>query len=455
MSAGRAAAPRDAPLTVESFAALIAPLGPFGRRPTMAVATSGGGDSLALCLVAHAWARRRGGAVVALTVDHGLRPAAAGEARRVAGWLADRGIELHILRWRGAKPHSGIQATAREARYRLLTGWCHGHDVVHLLLGHHLEDQAETVLLRLARQSGPDGLAGMAAISERDGVRVLRPLLATARADLRAALVARRQEWLDDPANADPRFARTRARQLLERLAPAGLTAPRLAATARRMGGARATLETATAALLAHAVVVHPAGLCWLDGAAFTSAPIDLARRALARVLMCTGGAAYPPRAERLERLLVVVRDGTIGAGRTLQGCRILAYRGRLLCCREPAAARDVLMLHPGMTARWDRRFAVDVARRGGRAAPARPLSGLSLGRLGREGWAAVAARQPALRATPVPPPARPALPALWSAGTVVAVPHVGFGAAVAAKCGVTICFKPRHALGPACFSVV
>jgi len=436
----------------------MAPMGPFGRRPTMAVATSGGSDSLALCLLAQAWARRRGGAVVALIVDHGLRPAAAGEACRVAGWLAGRGIERHILRWRGVKPHSAIQATAREARYRLLTNWCRGHGVVHLLLGHHLEDQAETVLLRLARQSGPDGLAGMPGITERDGVRLLRPLLGTAKARLRAALVARGQEWLDDPSNADPAFARTGARKLLEGLAPPGLTASRLAATARRMGDARTVLETATSAFLAHAVVVHPAGLCWLDGSAFAAVPIVVARRALARVLMCMGGASYPPRAERLERLLKVVRDGTIGGGRTLQGCRILAHRHRLLCCREPAAARDVLALQPGMTARWDRRFAVDVQQsrwQGRRAVPARPLSGLSLRCLGREGWAAIAAHQIGLRATPVPPPARLALPALWSAGTVVAVPHVGFGAAVAAECGVTISFKPRHALGPACFSVV
>ena len=455
MSAGLAAAPRDAPLTAASFAALIAPLGPFGSRPTIAVATSGGGDSLALCLLAHAWARRRGGVVIALTVDHGLRPASAGEARRVAGWLAAHGIEFHILRWRGAKPRSGIQATAREARYRLLTGWCRGHGVVHLLLGHHLEDQAETVLLRLARQSGADGLAGMAAILERDGVRLLRPLLGTAKARLRAGLTAWGQQWLDDPSNADPTFARTRARNLLEGLEPAALTAPRLAATARRMGEARAVLETATAAFLAHSVMVHPAGLCWLDGAAFAAAPVDVARRALARVLMCTGGTAYPSRTERLERLLTAVRDGTIGGGRTLQGCRILGHRGRLLCCREPAAARDVLTLYPGITAAWDRRFAVDVRRSRRRAPSARPLSGLSLRRLGNEGWAAIAAHQPTVRATSVPPPARPALPALWSADTVLAVPHVGYGAAVAADWGVTLRFKPRHALGPACFSVV
>ena len=159
------------------FAGLIETLGPFEQRPRLAVAVSGGPDSLCLCLLAAGWAAAQDGAVSALIVDHGLRPEAAAEARQVAAWLRARRIDHHVLRWAGVKPATGIQAAAREARYRLLGDWCRAAGILHLLLGHHLDDQAETVALREARQSGAEGLAGMAAVRELAGLRLLRPFL--------------------------------------------------------------------------------------------------------------------------------------------------------------------------------------------------------------------------------------------------------------------------------------
>ena len=162
------------------FAGLIERLGPFEQGPRLAVAVSGGPDSLCLCLLAAGWAAARGGVVSALIVDHGLRPEAAAEARQVAAWLRARRIDHHVLRWADVKPATGIQAAAREARYRLLGDWCRAAGILHLLLGHHLDDQAETVALRQARQSGAAGLAGMAAVRELAGLRLLRPFLSGA-----------------------------------------------------------------------------------------------------------------------------------------------------------------------------------------------------------------------------------------------------------------------------------
>ena len=180
--------PRPRPLGAAEFAGLIEALGPFEQRPRLAVAVSGGPDSLCLCLLAAGWAAARGGAVSALIVDHGLRPEAAAEARQVAAWLRARRIDHHVLRWAGAKPATGIQAAAREARYRLLGDWCRAAGVLHLLLGHHLDDQAETVALRQARQSGAEGLAGMAAVRELAGLRLLRPFLTVPKTRLLATL---------------------------------------------------------------------------------------------------------------------------------------------------------------------------------------------------------------------------------------------------------------------------
>ena len=148
MAAPRIVAPETAahgapPLDEDAFAALMQPLGPFEPAPRIAVAVSGGPDSLALCLLAERWARARGGTVAALTVDHGLRPESGAEAAQVKRWLAARAIAQRTLRWTSAPRSGATQAEARAARFALLTGWCRRAGVFHLLLGH---GSVETVL---------------------------------------------------------------------------------------------------------------------------------------------------------------------------------------------------------------------------------------------------------------------------------------------------------------------
>src|SRR5205823_283329 len=152
-------------------------IGGFEARPVVVVAVSGGPDSLALVILADRWARQRGGVAWALTVDHRLRPESGEEARLVGEWLAARSIAHRVVHWTGAKPASGIQEAARAARYDLLAGWCRSHGCLHLLTAHHREDQAETYLMRRRAGSGLDGLAGMSAMRELPGLRLVRPLL--------------------------------------------------------------------------------------------------------------------------------------------------------------------------------------------------------------------------------------------------------------------------------------
>ncbi len=388
---------------------------------------------------------------MALTVDHGLRPESGGEVRRVGAWLAARGVEVHVLCWRGEKPKRGIPAAARAARYGLLSRWCRRNGVLHLLLAHHLEDQAETLLLRLGRGSGVDGLAAMAPVSESAGVRVLRPLIGVPKARLVATLRERRQAWVEDPTNRDPAYGRVRMRRALEMLAPEGLSPPRLAATARRLARARVALEKATASLLADVATIHPAGFCRLDPAALMAAPPEIALRALGRVLMCVGGGRYPARLERLERLFGALTQTGLDSARTLAGCRVLTWRRRLLICREPAAAGEVLELRPGGRGLWDRRFAVGLAP-GGRKA------GLAVRRLGRAGWAEIAARRAAVRGHAVPAAVRPSLPSLWDIDGVVSVPHLDYctpGAQTAGGNPLAAAVRPDSPLSPASFGIV
>ncbi len=410
------------------FDRLMQAVGPFESRPRVAVAVSGGSDSMALALLAAEWAARRGGAITAITVDHGLRPEAAAEARQVGRWLRARGIAHRILRWRppvGALP-GGLQAVARAARYGLLADWCRRQGVLHLALAHQQEDQAETLLLRLARGSGLDGLAAMAPIAERAGVRLIRPLLAIPRARLRATLAAAQQPWIDDPSNDDPVHARIRMRRLLPALAAEGLGAARLAATAAHLARARTAIDDAVAALLAEAAAVFPAGYLRLDPNPLRSAPAEVSLRALAHCLMAVGGNDYAPRLDRLERLHGKVRAGALGGGATLAGCLVVPRSGALLICREPEIAVEELAIVPGGSVLWDGRYRIALVSQG----RPRRLGRLVVRRLGAEGWAGLARRHPHLRRHSIPPAVRPSLPALWGARGAVAVPHLDIAAA-------------------------
>lgn len=421
----------------------MAALGPFERKPHLAVAVSGGGDSLALCLLAHGWARRRGGRITALTVDHRLRRTSTAEARQVAAWLRPRSISHRTLTWNeeggneggGEGSKANLQARAREARYRLLAGWCRDNQALHLLTGHQLDDQAETFLLRLARGSGVDGLAAMAPVVALEGVRILRPLLPVGGEQCRRYLRRRAQPWIEDPSNRDTAFGRVRVRAMLPVLAGEGIDATRLAATAQRLGRSRQALEHGVAGLLALAATMYPAGYCRIETAPFRAAPAEIALRGLARTLMCVAGALYPPRFNRLERLYGAIIDGGPGSARTLGGCRIVpgghvgASRA-LWICREAAAMAPPLAIGPGQRTRWDGRFDVTLGGPGGPGGPTAPkitAPKLMIGGLGRDGWAELMGVSPELRAAPIPAPARPVLPALFDGKGIVAVPHLGY----------------------------
>ena len=438
-----------------AFAGLMAAFAPFEARPRIAVAVSGGADSMALALLAHAWAARRGGRALALTVDHGLRPGSAAEARKVKRLLAARGIDHRILVWRGAKPGTNLQAAARAARYRLLGECCRRLGVLHLLLAHHREDQAETLLLRLARGSGVEGLAAMAPVAERAELRLLRPLLGVPREQLKATLAKAAAGWVEDPSNRDPRHARVRLRALMPALAAEGMTAPRLAATAARLGRARQALEAEVAHLLGASATVDPAGHVLLAAAPLAAAEAEVGLRALARVLQSVGGSAHPPRLERLERLYREIAAAGLPAPRTLGGCRILrapARHGRdlLLVCREWRRT-EALALRAGERAVWDGRFRLRLGRGGA------PRAGLSVGALGEAGWSFLLRAMPALGHTPLPAAVRPALPALFGLEGVIAVPHLSYGrgrdetASVSVR---TLIFAPARALASGASSV-
>lgn len=429
------------------FENVMAGLAPFETAPVLAVAVSGGGDSLALCLLAHRWARRRGGQAVGLTVDHGLRPEAADEARQVGLWLAAAGIRHHILTVAAPPPQASIQDWARRQRYALLRQWCAGTGTLHLLLAHHAGDQAETVLLRLARGSGVHGLSGMALQHCDADCRILRPLLGIPKHSLEEWLGSRAQPWIDDPSNESRRFARVRMRGLMPDLAAEGISESRLGETARVLGRTREGVDRAVSRLLGQTTWVSRLGVaCIEDPTRWTTADPDVALRALAAVLSCIGGADYPPRAERLERALRIW-----GQPCTLGGCRVRPVGSRVWIQRE-ARGLPVVPLGYGQRTVWDSRFEIicpeqlDLASRETAASPAFTVRALGaegvsiLQRLPGFDGRAEEAKSPGLSC------ALPTLPALWSERILVSVPHLGYVMSGVFASGDPVArFCPKH----------
>ncbi len=395
------------------FAALMDRLGPFETAPLLAIAVSGGADSLALCLLAADWARARGGKVVGVTVDHALRLESAAEARRVGGWLAAHSIDHCILTRTGPKPETGIQAFARQARYDLLQGWCADQGILHLLLAHHQDDQAETLLLRLGRGSGPDGLAAMAPIVERAAVRLLRPLLDVPHHRLTATLTALGQEWVEDPSNQNPHYQRVRLRQMMPALANVGIKSAGLAETARHFGALRQVRDQQIAQSVVRLADLHPAGWVRLDALEVARLPRDQALAVLGRVCRVVGGGVLPHRQDRLERLLDELLAGLSGR-RTFGGCLLSPGRQGVVVCRELAAVASPVSVTGGQDLWWDRRFAFR-------------LSGDGQGWVGALGVKAWAALRKEIPVPGLPSSVIPTLPALFDQHGVSAVPHLGY----------------------------
>ena len=363
----------------------------------LGIAVSGGGDSTALLLLAADWARGRGTALRAVTVDHGLRPAAAAEAAGVAALCARIGVAHEVLRWQPDGGRGNLMARARDARAGLIAGWAARQGIAAVALAHTMDDQAETLLLNLARGSGVDGLSAMPAARGEGGILWLRPLLGVRRQALRDWLTARGQGWVEDPSNADRRFARVRMREALPAL---GLDVPRLAATAARMQAARAVLEAAAAATAAR-LLRRQAGDLLIDPALLAE-PEEIRGRILAHAIGWVGGARVKPRRDDLTRLIARL---AAGQGGTLAGALITPGHPIRLTL-EPARAARETAAPPGP---WAGRWRIHPGATAAEGAPG-PCPGAEIRALGPAGLAA----RPGWRAAGLPRPSALALPGLW-----------------------------------------
>ncbi len=320
------------------------------QEAALLVAVSGGPDSVALLALLASWAQMPGRPPLhAATVDHGLRPESASEAAAVAGLCAKLGVGHSTLHWDGVKPASGVQAEARRARYALLANEARRLGDATLVTAHTLDDQAETMLMRLAHGSGPSGLAGMRERSEVNGIALVRPLLGFSKARLVATAEARGLPFVSDPSNSDQRFERVRWREAMPVLAEQGLTAERLGRLAERLARLDAAADEQARKALDRMALPDRGGegRLRLDFSALASEPEEVVLRVLALALdgVVPGGDGRS-RLERLEAcgaaLIAATRAG-LALRRTLSGCVLSLGRDGVLAVQmEPPRRRGV-----------------------------------------------------------------------------------------------------------------
>ncbi len=399
----------DLPVTAAEACDLFAPLASFTR---LAIGVSGGADSVALMrLLAH-WVASEFSApnLHVLTVDHGLRPQSAGELALVADWAARAGLDHTGLTADGPPPRSGIQAWARDLRYRLMGDWVSANTADGVVLAHHLHDQAETLAMRLARGSGLSGLGAMRKITTIGSLRLFRPLLGVPPARLRATARSLGQDWIDDPGNLDPRYERIRLRQAMAAgggMAGVGLDPVPLAAAAARLGRADLAVEHYVAQCLESATTRHGAGFATVDDRLFFAAPEEIRLRVLAALIGWVGGRT-PALGAGLETLAAGLEDGIAG---TLGGCRVVPMKSGTMIARE-LRGLETFTMSPGETAIWDRRFRLRLDR-SGEPVQIRPL--------GPEGFKALRGASAELRDIPLC--AGQAIPGGFSGSDLVAPP--------------------------------
>jgi len=306
-------------------------IGGFETCPRLLVAVSGGVDSMALCLLADQWAKHHKGSMHAAIVDHGLRANSAEEAAYVSNQLDKLHIPNSILTWRGQKPQSAVQEVARQVRYSLLEQCAEQIGALHMILGHHADDQRETVKMRLARSSDRFrlGQAGMAAVSYRDQVRVLRPLLNISKLQLQSVCLALGQSWVNDPTNQSDKYERNRVRREIEQ--QSHKKKAEMDEQIARAQNENARSQREIAAVMVNYVRLSPMGFAWVDSELFESdVTLSVLQECLSRVVQCIGGQIYAPAQSSVLQLM---KDRS--KPHTLGGCEIRPYKQGILILRE------------------------------------------------------------------------------------------------------------------------
>lgn len=367
------------PLLIAEFSVLMEAFSFLQGETFIAVAVSGGPDSLALTLLLHQWAHQHKKQLIALTVDHALRPESTQEALQVQSWMQRHNIPHKILTWQGHKPTSRIQETARQMRYFLLHEACREQRITTLFLAHQAYDQVETFLMRLSRGSGLRGLCSMRTVTPLDTLTLVRPLLSIPPERLKATLESFSQPYLQDPSNDNEAFERIRWRHAWQGITSQGLSLQAILKTIDRLQDSQGLVETYLADLTSRTMMLSPYGYITLDWQQIQTLPLEVVHILISEILQLFSIKGWGPNQSSLKRLC----HGLLRTNRrifTLGGTVIQKKGTNLFFFRETRALPHPLTLSEGPhKIWWDFRFFIDINVPSGETWTIRPLTSYDL----------------------------------------------------------------------------
>ena len=311
-------------------------LGPYEKNPHLAVAVSGGSDSLCLAILAQEWANNRGGKITALIVDHGLRKNSGKECKKTQNILKKRKIFSHCFKWKLSKiPKNGVQEKAREFRYNIFEDWCFKKNIVHLLVAHHFEDQKETFLMRLNNNSNIYGLACMPKILFKKKIRILRPLLDLKKKEIIEYLKKEKINWTEDPTNVSLKYTRNIFRKILPKLKKRGLTDNKLKKIIKRAQRERKKIENKFTIWLIDNVQIYTLGYASINFGSLKLLNKDDFMFIFCRILNMISGSFYAPKSKYVYNFYKQIKFNETIYPTNLGGCHIFSFKKRLHVCRE------------------------------------------------------------------------------------------------------------------------
>jgi len=400
-------------ITEEQFSRSIEDLLTIRSSNKIAVAVSGGADSMCLTLLMAEWAKSKDLKTIALTVDHLLRPESTAEAEKVNYWMQQHGIEHYTLSWKKKAPPANLQDAARQARYKLLLEFCDQNQIQYLALAHNQDDQFETMMQRLAHQSGPSGLAGIPKARSTEHVTICRPLLNYSRSQIIETLHRFNQEWIEDPSNQNSKFTRIKIRQQQDRWSSYGLSKERVLILQQKLAQQRMLMENQVQDFFEQHMTSYPEGYALLNYEHLLRLDSHLLELTLIHLLKLVSGRIYPPRQENLKRAISQI---ILHKNSTIHSCIMQKWQGKLLICREAHNMEPTKHFQGLETAIWDNRYQIALKN-------SNELNDARIQALGNN-WLELKSNTHLMS---LPTAVRPTLPSIWLKERLLNVPHLDY----------------------------
>ncbi len=311
-------------------------LGPYEKNPHLAVAVSGGSDSLCLAILAKKWVNIKGGRITALIVDHGLRKSSGQESRKTLKLLKKQKILSHHFKWElSKKPKNSVQEKAREFRYNIFEEWCYKKNIKYLLIAHHFEDQKETFIMRLNSNSNVYGLACMPKVLLKKEIKILRPLLDLKKKDIIDYLKEKKINWIEDPSNNSLKYSRNRLRKILPKLEEKGLTDSNFRRILKRAQKERKKIESKFSFWLIENVRIDTFGYAAVDFRNLKLLDKNDFIFIFSKLLNMISGLFYTPKSKYVYNFYKKIKSNEIINKTNLGGCHIFFLKKKMYICRE------------------------------------------------------------------------------------------------------------------------